>query len=161
MTEDTSAVTITPELSRGILRSYGWIVALQRRNVMIWALGLIALWSSVFLGSSDSLLIYIGVAWIGWLPLHVFMARTNLRKTLATTMPIGSTYSLRVGRDGLTSESAAGSGHVKWNLFSELRIRGDVAALRYAGRTVYAITPRAAWSASDVELAREFLAVRS
>lgn len=160
MRDDANLVTITPELHRGMVRSFVWLLLFRRRNLVIWAVGLIALWSSAILDSHDTLVIYVAVAWIGWFPLLGIMLLTNARKSVAAAMPIGSTYALEVGPDGLRSESAAGSGHVNWSLLSELHLRRDLAALRHTGRTVFAITPRAAWSASDLEIASGFVTIR-
>jgi len=146
---ETKTVVITDDLRRSMVRSFSRLLLTRQPTLTLLIVSpLVAL---------AYVLTVPGFPWIGvplvLMPLVLtYSLRRLARKGIGQTMPTGSTAGFGIDDEGVFVSCALGSGLSNWSAFDQLRLRGDVAALRCSNRA-YQVVPRTLLTDEDIDLA--------
>lgn len=164
-TPETRTVRVDERLLRGMTRDATTYSLTQPATLVTWAvlavafvLALVALSTATAAGQEASAL----TAWtpaliIAVAALLVFVTSSNVRRSVRSTMPVGSLVSARLDADTLHGSTAAGTSDIAYRSFRGMRVGRDAVLLRLAGTSAASIIPREVFNEDEIETLRSKL----
>ncbi|UYO98114.1 hypothetical protein OED01_05210 [Microbacterium sp. M28] len=158
MTEAPRRVRVDRDLLTRMSRDATIFLLTRPLSIVVWGLlGAGLLWTLAPFGtalanapSQAGRLVVMPALFAGVMVLYVILTITSVRRSLAVTMPEGSTVSVIVGQRELRVESARGTSRIAFSSFRRVRAGRDAVMLQLRDSSAMTALPRAVVSDADI-----------
>ena len=162
MTDAPRHVQVDRDLLARMSRDATIFLLTRPLSIVVWVLlGVGLLWTLVpfvtaltAAPSQAGRLVVMPALFSGLMVLYVLFTAASVRRSLTTTMPEGTSVSVRVGETELRVESARGTSRIAFSGFRRVKAGRDAVMLQLRESSAMTALPRAVVSDADIERLR-------